>query len=141
MQLIIACTTLTENDPFMESLKTYKYRKEINVLTDLPEKELAKITAAAYAFIYPSRYAGMALPALQAMQCRVPVITSTAGALTETCGDAALYMDAENFEDIADKMMLLFKDENLRSEFINKGSLIVHQHNKSNDRLWEGILG
>ena len=141
MQLIIACKTLTENDPFMDSLKTYKYRKEVNVCVGLPENDLAKITAAAYAFVYPSRYAGMALPALQAMQCRVPVITSAAGALTETCGDAALYMDADNFEDIADKMMLLFKDENLRIEFINKGSLIVQQHNKSDNWLWEGILG
>ena len=141
MQLIIAGKTLSENDPFIDSLKTYKYRKEVNVLMDLREKDLAKITAAAYAFVYPSLYAGMALQALQAMQCGVPVITSNTGALIETCGEAALYMDAENFEDIADKMMLMFKDENLRSGLINKGSLIVQQHNKSNDRLWEGILG
>lgn len=129
MQLIIAANAISPKNTFIENLKTYKYRKEVKVLTGLPEEYLAKLTAAAYAFVYPSGYEGMALFPLQAMQCEVPVITSNIGALPEICGDAALYADPENFEDIADKMMLIFKDESKRSELIKKGAINLRKYN------------
>ena len=139
MQLIITAKAVSANDPFIENFKTYKYRKEVKVLLDLPEKDLAKITAAAYAFLYPCMYEGLAIFALQAMQCEVPVITSNTGALIETTGDAVLYVDPENFEDIADKMMLVFKDETKRTELIKKGKLIVEK-NKTDELWWERLF-
>ena len=61
------------------------------------------------------------MPVLEAMQCDVPVITPSDSAMQEIAKDAALYADANNHTDIADKMMLLYKDENLRKELIQKG--------------------
>lgn len=127
MQLIITAAAVLEKDPFIENFKTYKYRKEVCLLLDLPEKDLAKITASAYAFIYPSMYEGSAMFPLQAMQCEVPVITTKTTTIYEVIEDAALYADPENFEDIAEKMMLLFKDETTRSAIINRGKLRVER--------------
>jgi glycosyltransferase involved in cell wall biosynthesis len=61
----------------------------------LPPAEHAALVAAATALIYPSEYEGFGLPALEAMAAGVPVLTSRAGALPETCGDAALYVSTE----------------------------------------------
>ena len=47
----------------------------------------------ASAFIFPSHYEGFGLPPLEAMACGCPVLASTAEAVRETCGDAALYFD------------------------------------------------
>ena len=66
---------------------------------------------------------GFGTQVLQAMKSGVPVITSPESAMSEICGDAALYADPENFKDIAVKMMLIFKDENLRKTLIDKGTI------------------
>jgi glycosyltransferase involved in cell wall biosynthesis len=104
MQLLITAKSISINDPFNKIFNTYKYRREVQILTGLSEKKLAKITAAAYGFIYPAHSAESALLPLQAMQCDVPVISSPLETLKEKLGDAALYADPSNFEDIAEKM-------------------------------------
>ncbi len=79
--------------------------------------------------VYPSLFESFATQPLQAMKSGVPVITSTSGAMYEICGDAALYANYENFKDLAVKMMLIFKDENLRKTLIEKGKLHAEKYN------------
>jgi glycosyltransferase involved in cell wall biosynthesis len=93
MQLIITADNTSSNDSLIENLKTYKYRKEVHLFLRLQEKELAKITAGAYALLYPALYEGMPLIPLQAMQCDVPVIASKTGALIELYPGSVLYID------------------------------------------------
>ena len=121
MQLLIVVQHAAPGEPFTESLKTYKYRHEVKLLIGLPEQEMAIITAAAYAFVYPSQYEGMGLPIIKALHCGVPVITSSTGVLPGIAGDAALYINQDSYEDIANKMMQVFKDENKRNELIELG--------------------
>lgn len=136
MQLIIAAYNYNEHDPFIETLKTYKYKKEVHLLFNLSANELVKVTAAAYGFVYPSLYDGLGIFPLQAMQCGVPVITKDTSALHKRTAGAALYIDPENFEDIAEKMMLLFKDENQRNELIKKGRSKVQEDNNYNSKVF-----
>ncbi len=137
MQLIITTQSASENNQFIENLKTFKYREEVQFLQNLPERDLGKITSAAYAFVYPASYDGIAVSPLQAMQCGVPVITTNTGAIPEITGEAAIYADPENFEDIAHQMMLVFKDENKRKQLINAGNLLVQKKiARKNDFQW-----
>jgi glycosyltransferase involved in cell wall biosynthesis len=142
MQLVITANSLSSSHPFNKLFDTYKYRRDVQLLIGLPETKLAKITAAAYAFIYPAHSAGSALFPLQAMQCDVPIITSQLGALKEKLGDAVLYADPSNFEDIAEKMMLLFKEETTRSELIESGKLVMNKTKdaKLNAKWWKSVL-
>jgi glycosyltransferase involved in cell wall biosynthesis len=57
------------------------------------------------------------------MKCKVPTIVSSAGTLSEYFGDAALYANPDNYKDIAEKMILLFKDEKMRRDLIEKESV------------------
>jgi glycosyltransferase involved in cell wall biosynthesis len=142
MQLLITAKSISLNDPFNKIFDTYKYRREVQIITGLSEKKLAKITAAAYGFIYPAHSAESALLPLQAMQCDVPVISSPLETLKEKLGDAALYADPSNFEDIAEKMILLFIDETERSDMIESGKLIVNKFKdeKTNAKWWKSVL-
>lgn len=141
MQLIILSKAVAEDDPFLEIFKTYKYRKEVKILLDLPIVESAKITAAAYAFIYPTLYDAMPIYPQQAMQCEVPILTSSVGAIEEITGNAYLKTNPENFEDIAYKMMLIFKDETVRNKLIMNGQPIIEQMrvNNPNEQWWKII--
>lgn len=125
MQMVIACAGLAAGHSFIKELNTYKYRDDVKLLAELPEAELAAVTAAAYAFIYPCVNEGTALMPLRAMQCGVPVITSDMAAILEIARDTVLYADPSSFEDIADKMMLLFKDEVKRAGMIRKANELV----------------
>ena len=129
-------------DLFMESLKTYKYRDDVKMLGYLDEKELAKIIASAYSLVYPSLFEGFGVPVLEAMRCDVPVITSLNSPMQEITGEAAIYADPGSIEDIANKMMLLYKDENLRKELIEKGRLISKKYSwdRTAELLWQTIL-
>ena len=111
------------------------------LLEDLAKDDLAKITAAAYALVYPVLYTDFSLPVLQAMQCNVPVVASNTGALPSICGDAALYTNPNDFKDIAENMMLVFKDEDKTAAMVSAGKVLLQQYNsdKSADLLMQSI--
>ena len=130
------------DDRFLKELKTFKFRNEVRLLENLSKEELAGITASAYAMVHPVFYDAFAIAPLQAMQCEVPVVSSNSGALPELCGNAALYFDPENFKDMAEKMMLVFKDEAKAKELVKAGKIqakLYHWDNTSG-LLWQSVL-
>ncbi len=130
------------DEAFKTALKTYKLRNEVRLFEHLTKEDLAKLTSAAYALVYPVLYTSLALPALQAMQCGIPVIAPDTEALHDVFGNAALYASPGNHEDIAEKMMLVYKDENKANELIKAGNDLLQQHQpgKTADLLMQCIL-
>lgn len=59
----------------------------------VPADELVDFYNLATFFIEPSLYEGFGLPALEAMACGCPVISSSESSLPEVCGDAAIYFN------------------------------------------------
>ena len=142
MKLVLAGRLAWKYQSFTESLKSYKYRDDVLLTGYAEEKELAKIIAAAYALVYPSLHEGFGVPVLEAMRGEVPVITSANSSMQEIAKEAALYADPNSHTDIANKMMLLYKDENRRKELIQQGKEVAQQYNwdKTADLLWQSIL-
>jgi glycosyltransferase involved in cell wall biosynthesis len=142
MKLVLAGRLAWKNDEFLELLKTYKYREDV-VLTGYVElKELVLLMASAYAFVYPSVFEGFGVPVVEAMKCGVPVLTSANTAMQEIGEDAALYFDPSNHSDIAEKLMLIYKDEDLSKDMIQKGKAIARKYSwkKSAELLWESVV-
>ncbi len=126
---------------FLESLKSYRYRTDIVLINCPGEVEHAKLLGSAYTMVYPSYFSDNGISVLQAFTSQIPVITSPGSAMEEIAGNAALYADPSDHKDIAEKMMLLYKDETLRNDLIEKGKLIALQYNwdKAADLLWQSI--
>ncbi len=59
-------------------------------------QELASLYRRAACLVFPSLHEGFGLPALEAMASGCPVAASSAGALPEVCGDAAVFFDPED---------------------------------------------
>jgi glycosyltransferase involved in cell wall biosynthesis len=140
-KLVLAGRLAWKYKSFVKSLETYKYREDLMLTSYLEEKELANLTASAYALVYPSLWEGFGVPVLEAMQCGIPVITSTESAMQEIAGDAALYVKPEDHNDIAEKMMRLYKDEESRSALVKKGlqRSVDYDWDRSAELLWDAI--
>lgn len=102
-------------------------------------EKLAKLTGGAYAMVFPSWFEGFGIPALEAMTCDVPVIVSDRSSLPEVVGKAGLLVNPEMPEDIAAKMMALYKDEQLRNHLIKNAREQRKKFNwdQSAEKLWE----
>ena len=125
LKLIIASRTSILKSAFVKRLETYKYKEDVLVLEQVSEVELIETMGAAYALIFLPLRNTRAMPALEAMGCQVPIIAPEQSAIEELAKDAALYANPKDHVAIADKMMILYKDENFRSQLIDKGKKIV----------------
>jgi glycosyltransferase involved in cell wall biosynthesis len=138
MQLVLLSAKPAQKK-FLTALSSYKYKKEVLVADSCSVVDIATITAAAYALVQPVLYDGAGVTVMQAIYCGVPVIAAQVGALPEVCGDAAVYCNPSDFNDIASKMMLLFKNEDERNNLIAKGRQLKEQHQKQT-YLHHGLL-
>lgn len=70
----------------------------------------------------------------EAMIMEKPILTSNLGFATTVCNDAAMYFDAVNPTDIADKIELLIKNPTLQKELIKKGKKQLSQFGTAEER-------
>jgi glycosyltransferase involved in cell wall biosynthesis len=141
MKLLVAGRLAWDYESVLEKLKSYRYRDDVVLLGYQPDDELARITAGAYALVYPSFFEGFGLPVIEAMQSEVPVITSNTSSMPEIGGDAALYADPTKPDEIAKHMQHIYRDEILRTALIEKGKEQAAKFNwdKAADALWQNI--
>lgn len=93
----------------------------VKFLESVPDEDLSLFYQNALCFVLPSLYEGFGLPVLEAMQNGCPVITSNVSSLPEAGGDAALYVNPEDVDDIASKMKTLIENRKIREELVKKG--------------------
>lgn len=98
-----------------------KYRDDILLLGRVSFEEVRALYQGARFFAFPSLYEGFGLPLLEAFASLTPVLTANNSSLPEVAGDAALYCDAENVEDMALALKSLWQDGDLRTSLVMKG--------------------
>ena len=89
-----------------------------------PERKLPMLVTlirGARAVIFPSLYEGFGLPVLEAMLLGTPVVTSRASSLPEIAGDAALYVNPYDIDEIAEAIKTITADADLRAELARRG--------------------
>jgi len=121
LQLVIAGGAGWLNGPLFEAIEKSPVTDRILLTDYLHDDDLRALYASCRAFIYPSLYEGFGLPPLEAMACGAPVIASDIPSLKETTGAAALLFDPHRFDDLAEKLISLLRDENARLELAKSG--------------------
>lgn len=109
--------SITSNEKYF----TNKNYKNIHFTGFIPNNQRDWLYTNAAAYIFPSLMEGFGLPGLEAMGYGAPVISSNATCLPEVYGDAALYFDPINTDDIASSIDKVLTDNNLRDSLIKKG--------------------
>ena len=87
----------------------------------VPHEDLPLLMNAAHAFVFPSLYEGFGLPVLEAMSCGTPVVTSNISSLPEIVGDAAVLVDPQSEESIAQGIIQVVEDTGLHDDLSVRG--------------------
>lgn len=96
-------------------------QNKIRFLDHLSMDDLRFVISGALALAFPSLYEGYGLPVVEAMGFGVPVLTSRSSSLPEVCGEAALYVDPYDTQDIREKIERLVRDQALRDYLSERG--------------------
>ncbi|OGZ34153.1 MAG: hypothetical protein A2Y98_02360 [Candidatus Portnoybacteria bacterium RBG_19FT_COMBO_36_7] len=79
----------------------------------ISDESLNELYSGAKLYVFPSLCEGFGLPPLEAIFRGVPVVSSKSTCLPEILGDAAVYFDAGNPQDIAEKINNILTNNNL----------------------------
>jgi len=87
----------------------------------LSEQQLVEVFGSAHVGVVPSLYEGFSLPAVEMMSCATPLVVTTAGALPEVVGDAALSVPPRDAEALAVALGRVLDDDELAARLGAQG--------------------
>ena len=82
----------------------------------------SSLIAGARLLAYPSLYEGFGLPPLEAMSLGVPVVATTAGAIPEVVGDAAVLVAPRDVPALAEALLVVSEDATTRERLRAAGT-------------------
>lgn len=117
--------------PELQSLKLFRQRfakdPHITILGYVEDSDLVAIENAATALLFTTYYEGFGLPVLEAQKAGLPVITSNISSLPEIAGDGALLVDPYDVQQIAEALIKLSTDSDLRTRLSRAGLINVQR--------------
>ncbi|MDO9615187.1 MAG: glycosyltransferase family 1 protein [Bacteroidota bacterium] len=107
----------------------------------LGNEALHQVLGASLALTFVPFFEGFGIPVIEAMNAGVPIICSNTTSLPEVGGDAVLYADPFDQSQIAEAMIKLYQDNELRESLIEKGFRQKEKFSwdKTADLLWRSI--
>ncbi len=124
-----------------ESYDRMKFKDEVIFTGRLEPDELHKVMGSALALTYVSLFEGFGIPIIEAFNSEIPVITSNVTSMPEIASDAALLVDPNKIDDIANAMSELSGKPEKRLELIEKGRQrkLDFSWEKTANNLWQSI--
>ncbi|MBU0596789.1 glycosyltransferase family 4 protein [Patescibacteria group bacterium] len=106
-------------------------QKSVIITGFVPDNDLSILYQEASLYVFPSLYEGFGLPPLEAMAHDLPVVSSSRSCLPEVLGEAALYFDPENYEQMAEVIYQGLTDKDIRSELKQYGKENIERFSPS----------
>jgi len=119
--LVIAGRPSWYTKEIFQSVHRSPWKNEIQMMGFVDAVTARRLMASAEALVYPSRYEGFGLPVVEAMASGTPVICSDVASLPEVAGNAALYFDPADVDQLAQHLATISSDEDVRQQFIALG--------------------
>lgn len=104
-----------------EHIATSKFKADIIVPGFVTDAELKWLYQNAEMYVLPSLSEGFGLPGLEAMAHSCPLASSNATCLPEVYGDAAVYFNPRDINEMTDAIEKVLSNSQLRKELVKKG--------------------
>lgn len=118
--LVLAGARRTSIEKALQRTDYQAIADKVVFIADPGQTDLARLYREALALVIPSRMEGWGLPAGEALWLGTPVISSTAPALREVCGDLGLYFDPDDAGELANHIDRLMHDTDFRADLKSK---------------------
>ena len=140
-KLLIVGDFFFKNSTLMHLYNSLEFKKDIIFTGRMEIEELSKVMASAFALTFVPYFEGFGIPILEAMNCNVPIICSNITSMPEVAGQAALYVNPYEIEEIAQAMDKIIYDKQLRENLIEKGKIERQKFSwdMTADKLWQAI--
>lgn len=122
LKLVVVGSRVWWQDELESAWNGMKHQSDVIFPGRVEPNDLSALLSAAEMLVYPSYFEGFGIPILEAMYAETAVIASRTTSMPEVGGDAVLYIDPSDIDDIAHAINRL-RDKTLRQEFIEKGRL------------------
>ncbi len=122
MKFVIAGKPGYGTEEIHKVIRDSKLENEVLLPGYISEMEKQVLYNNARALIFISLYEGFGLPLLEAMEAKLPIITSKNSALGEIINDAGITIDPEQQDDISKGLEKVINDEQAREEIVKKGT-------------------
>jgi glycosyltransferase involved in cell wall biosynthesis len=99
--------------PAMEAVPE-RVREQVSFVGFVSSEDAAALLSGSLGLAFPTLYEGFGLPALEAMACGAPVLTSNLSSLPELVGDGAVLVDPREDTSVADGLLRIVTDGSLR---------------------------
>ncbi|MBX4187909.1 MAG: glycosyltransferase family 4 protein [Candidatus Doudnabacteria bacterium] len=108
-------------EAIIQRIETSPVRDSIKIMDYVPVADLPTLYNGAIVETLPALYEGFGLPPLEAMACGTPVVVSDISSLPEVVGDAGVLVKPSDSEALAQGLLKVLVDPNLREEMSRKG--------------------
>lgn len=122
LKLVVVGSRVWWQDELESAWNGMKHQSDVIFPGRVEPNDLSALLSAAEMLVYPSYFEGFGIPILEAMYAETAVIASRTTSMPEVGGDAVLYIDPSDIDDIAHAISRLH-DKTLRQKFIEKGRL------------------
>lgn len=119
-------------------ISDYKMEQQVIFRHNVDTADLPAIYSASAAFIYPSLFEGFGIPVLEALATGTAVITSRGSCFEETGGDAAIYVDPLDADELGEAIERVLTDNIVRNRMIAKGK--EHAEKFRDDRIASSLM-
>jgi glycosyltransferase involved in cell wall biosynthesis len=121
-RLVILGKASYGSEPLLDQVRSFGLETEVVFTGYVQEEDMAAIYSLADLLAFPSLHEGFGIPILEAMACRVPIVTSRTSALPEIAGPAAVLVDPFSVSSIEEGIRRVLHDEELRSHLVHQGT-------------------
>jgi len=109
-----------------------KLNNYIFIIDDIDRNYIPVLYQFSELYIFPSYCEVFGLTNLEAMACGAPVITSNSSAIPEICGNAAVYFNPLDPNDIHNKIISTYENSMLKKELVERGKEKILEYSWSN---------
>ncbi len=125
LDLVVIGTAVGMGKDYLKKITDYLdkngLKERIHFLGNVPYKYVPGLCRNAQLMVYPSQFEGFGMPIVEGLISKIPVITSKGGCFPEAGGDGAVYVNPDDYAEIAACIGMLMDSPALREELVQKG--------------------